>query len=109
MKKWRLTKQAELSLLDIAKWTVENFGKTQAFVYRDALISRINNLASDTPPLGKSCRQLLQDKNELNNLFYYFEGKHYIVYRINKNNIDILDFFHERSDLIFHIKKLSSK
>ena len=109
MKKWRLTKQAEKSLLDIALWTVENFGKTQAFVYRDALIKCINRLASDKPPHGKACSQLIYKNNEFNNLFFYLEGKHYIVYRKFEHRIDILEFFHERCNLPFHIEKLNNE
>ena len=109
MKSWQLTIQAEQSLLNIARWTFENFGEIQANKYRDILIACINKLASDLPPHGKPCSNLLLENTKTNNIFYYHIEKHYIIYRESKNNIDVLEFFHEKYDLPNHLKKLNSK
>lgn len=50
MKPWRLTPQAEQSLVDIAAWTFDRFGEAQALAYRDGLIKRIGALAAGSPP-----------------------------------------------------------
>ena len=45
-KAWRLTRQAEASLIDIAEWTIENFGARQADAYEADLIACCNGIAA---------------------------------------------------------------
>jgi len=105
MKPWRLTKQAESSLRDIAIWTVKHFGNQQTIKYRDELIECINQLASNNPPQTKSCVNLIQDSH--NEISYYKQGCHFIVFRETEKQLEILEFFHQRMDLPTHIKKLT--
>ena len=104
MKPWLLTPQAESSLKDIALWTVKQFGEKQAIKYRDELIACIKLLAGDNPPHAKSCENLVTGKNQ--NLFYYQQGSHYIIFRETSKQLEILEFFHQKMDLPAHIKNL---
>jgi len=45
---YRLTRRAEESLVDIALWTIENFGSRQADIYGAQLIERCDGIASGT-------------------------------------------------------------
>ncbi|EDP60936.1 hypothetical protein BAL199_00120 [alpha proteobacterium BAL199] len=42
-KPWRLTRQAERSLVEIARWTLETFGPRQAEAY-DSGLGRLDDL-----------------------------------------------------------------
>lgn len=105
MKPWRLTQQAESSLTEIASWTVKHFGKQQAIKYRDELIQCINKIVSDNPPQCKSCLKLIKETDQ--QLFYTKQGRHFIVFRETEQQLEILEFFHQRMDLPTHIKNLS--
>ena len=105
MKPWRLTEQAELSLRDIAIWTVKHFGKQKAVKYRDDLIDCINRIASSHPPKSKNCGKLIEDSH--NELSYIKQGSHFIVFRETEKQLEILEFFHQRMDLPTHIKNLT--
>ena len=109
MKTWRLTQQAESSLQEIALWTLENFGEFKAIEYRDNLISYIDRLANGESPHAKSCSQLIQDVYTTAELFYYREGRHFIIFRENEDCIDILEFIHERCNIPYHLKKIAMK
>lgn len=104
MKPWLLTPQAESSLRDIALWTVKQFGTKQTIKYRNELITCINQLAGDNPPIAKSCGKLVKGKKQ--DLFYCKQGSHYIVFRETSKQLEILEFFHQRMDLPAHIKNL---
>ena len=107
MKLWRLTPQAEDSLVGIFTWTIENFGERQALSYRDGLIARINRLASGEPPHARPCAALMQGRKGAENLTYYREGGHYIIMRDTDDVLEILEFFHQSSNLPFHLERLT--
>lgn len=109
MKRWRLTTQAEMTLADIAEWTARHFGVAQAIAYRDALIDRINKLASGQPPHGRPCDVLLRGKRSAAGLRYYREGSHYLVFREREDTLVVLDFFHGHMDLDHHIAELVAR
>ena len=44
-KPWRVTQQAEQSLLDIAPWTVETFGPRQADAYEQDILDKMDDIA----------------------------------------------------------------
>lgn len=107
MKLWRLTRHAERRLAEIAEWTVKEFGHAQALVYQEALIDRINLLASGKAPHPRSCEVLTRHCRAARGLLYYREGNHYIIMRETTDRLEILDFLYERFDLVGHIERLS--
>ena len=107
MRPWRLTPRAEESLVDIFTWTIKNFGEYQALAYCDGLIARINKLAGNEPPHARSCSVLMQGRKGAESLTYYHEGGHYIIMRGTDNLLEILEFFHQNTNLPYHLEKLS--
>lgn len=107
MQTWRLTQQPEKSLVEIAAWTVKHFGQTQAFKYRDELISCINCLANNEPPHGKECDELISEKSQTKGLLYFHQGSHYIIFRRTKKQLEVLDFFHQRMNIPAHLEELA--
>jgi toxin ParE1/3/4 len=57
-KPWRLTRAAETSLINIARWTVETFGPRQADACDEDLIATCRDIAAD-PALSQECRRLI--------------------------------------------------
>ncbi|MCF6200363.1 MAG: type II toxin-antitoxin system RelE/ParE family toxin [Hyphomicrobiaceae bacterium] len=96
-KSWRLTLQAESSLLDIAHWTIETFGPRQARAYEEDLIARCSGIASGTV-ISQSCRALI-DPDLAEDLRFSRSGQHFIVFVEDDTSIVIIDFLHVRSDL----------
>lgn len=107
MKSWQLTQHAEWRLTEIAEWTAKQFGRAQALAYQDALIERINLLASGEPPHARSCEVLMRGCRAAPGLLYYREGSHFIIMRETSDKLEILDFLYERVDLVSHIERLS--
>ena len=106
-KPWRLTRQAEASLTDIARWTLETFGRRQADAYEADLIDRCNAIASGTA-LSQSCRALL-DPDLPEDLRFTRAGQHVIVFIEDAEWVIILDFLHARSDLPAKLYRLEAK
>jgi len=107
VKSWRLTRHAERRLTEIAERTVKEFGRAQALAYQEALIERINSLASGQAPHARSCEVLMRGRRLASGLLYYREGSHYIIIRETADTLEILDFLYERFDLVRHIERLS--
>ena len=57
-KPWRLTRQAETSLIDIANWTLETFGPRQAAAYEEDLIARCTEIAAGMA-MSQDCRRII--------------------------------------------------
>ena len=96
-KPWRLTRQAEASLIEIARWTTETFGPRQAATYEDDLISSCREIAAGTTPL-QDCRRLI-DPDLAENLRFARAGQHFVVFVENIEQVIIIDFLHSRADL----------
>lgn len=94
---WRLTRQAEASLNDIARWTLETFGPRQAETYEEDLIRRCFEIADGTA-ISQGCRQLI-DKSLPEDLRYTRSGQHFVVFVEDADSVTIVDFLHSRSDL----------
>jgi len=94
---WRLTRQAEASLVDIARWTLKTFGPRQAEAYEADLIACCHEIADGTR-FSQSCRQLV-DAGMTGDLRYARAGEHFIVFLEAPAEIVIVDFLHARSDL----------
>ena len=106
MQSWRLTPQAEKSLVEIATWTIKHFGQAQALKYRDELISCINRLANIEPPNGKDCSLLLTDNTDTKGLLYHQQGSHFIIFRRTNTQLEVLEFFHQRMNIPAHLDEL---
>lgn len=103
---WRLTRQAETSLVEIALWTVETFGPRQAAAYEEDLIARCREIAAGTA-ITQGCRQLIApDLPE--DLRFARSGQHFIVFIEDATQVNIVDFLHARSELPSKIAALSS-
>ena len=94
---WRLTRQAEASLVEIARWTLDTFGPRQAAAYEDDLIARCADIAAGTAQT-QDCRRLIApDLTE--DLRFARSGQHFIVFLEDPAQVVIVDFLHSRSDL----------
>lgn len=94
---WRLTRSAEASLLDIARWTRETFGPRQADAYEEDLVATCRAIADGTA-LSQECRRLL-DPDLPEDLRFTRCGQHFIVYVEAPDTIVVVAFLHARSDL----------
>ena len=94
---WRLTRQAEASLVNIALWTIETFGPRQAAAYEEDLIGRCIEIA-DGSAISQECRRLV-DPELREDLRFTRAGRHFIVFVEDADQVTIVDFLHARSDL----------
>ncbi|WP_075223200.1 type II toxin-antitoxin system RelE/ParE family toxin [Acuticoccus yangtzensis] len=106
-KPWRLTRQAEASLTDIARWTIETFGTRQADAYEADLIDRCTAIANGLV-MSQSCRALI-DPNLPEDLCFARAGQHFIVFVEDPKEVIILDFLHARSDLPARLERLNTR
>jgi plasmid stabilization system protein ParE len=104
-KPWRLTRQAEASLVDIALWTIETFGSRQAEAYEEDLIARCRAIAAGTAP-SQSCRRII-DPRLSEDLRFTRAGQHLVVFIEDDDAVVIVDFLHGRSDLPVKLALLS--
>ncbi len=96
-KPWRLTRQAEVSLTEIARWTLETFGSRQAAAYAEDLIAHCAEIAAGTA-VTQDCRRLI-DPTLPENLRFTRAGQHFVVFVDYPEQVIIVDFPHSRSDL----------
>lgn len=96
-KPWRLTRAAEVSLIDIARWTFDTFGPRQANAYEEDLIASCRDIAVGTV-LSQDCRRLI-DPDLAEDLRFTRCGQHFIVFVEDPDQVIIIDFLHSRSDL----------
>ena len=114
MKPWRLTPQAEDSLVEIFVWTIEKFGERQALAYQGGLIERINRLASGEPPHARPCAVLMSKRPGYQGhagakaLTYFLEGGHYIIMRDTEKLLEVLEFFHQSANIPYHLERLDT-
>jgi len=96
-KPWRLTRQAERSLVEIARWTFQTFGPRQAEAYEADLIARCVAIAAGEAP-SQDCRRLI-DPDLTDDLRFTRVGQHFIVFADMPGQVIIVDVLHSRSDL----------
>ena len=104
---WRLTRQAEASLTDIARWTLETFGPRQAGTYEEVLVSRCIAIANGTA-ISQGCRKLV-DPTLPEDLRFTRSGQHFIVFVEDEEGVTIVDFLHSRSDLPKRLAELAGR
>lgn len=96
-KPWRLTRQAETSLVEIARWTYETFGPRQAEAYEDDLIAACRDIAASTA-MSQDCRRII-DPDLSEDLRFARCGQHFVIFVEDAEQVIIVDFLHGRSDL----------
>lgn len=96
-KSWRLTRQAEASLIDIALWTLEIFGSRQSAAYEEDPIGRCIDIADGTA-MSQGCGQLI-DPSLPEDLRFTRSGQQFIVDVEDSDRVIIVDILHSRSDL----------
>ena len=103
---WRLTRQAETSLVEIARCTVETFGPRQAAAYEEDLIARCSEIAAGTA-ITQGCRQII-DPDLPEDLRFTRSWQHFIVFIEDTAQVILVDFLHSRADLPGKIAALPS-
>lgn len=101
---FRLTRRAEGSLTEIARWTIENFGLRQAELYEAELLIRCEGILSGQAH-SRSCAVLVDDADDLR---FVRAGEHFLVFLDKPDEIIIVDILHSRSDLPRHLAALAA-
>jgi len=101
---FRLTRRAENSLVDIARWTIQQFGVRQADIYETEVVARCEAIMRGDA-VSQSCSVLIDDEADLR---YARAGEHFVVFLERSTEVLIVDFLHSRSDLPRHIAALGT-
>lgn len=100
----RLTRRAEDSLVEIAKWTIENFGPKQAELYEIEVLSRCQSILNGQAH-SRSCAVLVDDAADLR---FARAGEHFLVFLDQPDAVIIVDILHSSSDLPRHVAALAT-
>ena len=109
----RLSAAAEADYLQILRWTVENFGSSQARVYAETLMSALKTLAAGPDVIGVKARPEIGGKiRTLHVARNGRKGRHFIMFRVGsaeeENQIDVLRLLHDSMDLERHLPPTES-
>jgi plasmid stabilization system protein ParE len=99
---FRLTRRAEESLVEIARWTIETFGPRQAEIYEAELLARCEAIVTGKAH-SRSCSILVDGAEDLR---YVRAGEHFLVFMERPEEVIVVDVFHSRSDLPGHVEGL---
>jgi len=99
----RLTRRAEESLVDIARWTIEKFGVLQAEIYEAELLARCDAILKGQAH-SRSCAALVEGAEDLR---FLRAGEHFLVFLDRPDAVVIVDILHSRSDLPRHVAALT--
>ena len=99
---FRLTRRAEASLVEIAHWTIQNFGPRQADLYEAEVIARCEAIAKGEAA-SRSCAVLVSGAEDL-----LRAGEHFLVFLDRPDEVIVVDILHSRSDLPRHVAALSA-
>src|SRR5262245_40296145 len=101
----RLGAAAEVDFVNIVRWTLENFGLSQAETYRDTLLRAIAELSSGRTPAGSKARdEILPGLRTLHVARHGRRGRHFLLYRVAGNrHIEVVRILHDRMDLTHHL------
>ena len=100
----RLTRRAEASLVEIAKWTIEQFGLKQADLYEAELLTRCQAILNGQAH-SRSCAVLVDNAADLR---FARAGEHFLVFLDQPDEVIIVDILHSRSDLPRHVAALAT-
>ena len=101
---FRLTRRAEASLVEIAHWTIQNFGPRQADLYEAEVIARCEAIAKGEVA-SRSCAVLVSGAEDLR---FVRAGEHFLVFLDRPDEVIVVDILHSRSDLPRHVAALSA-
>ena len=104
---WRLSRHAEASLVEIARWTQDNFGSRQAGAYEEEVIERCAAIAAGTC-FSQSCRLVL-DEELPEDLRFTRCGQHLVVFIAEPDSVMIVDILHSRSDFLGKLRWLAGR
>jgi len=104
-KSWRVTHQAEQSLIDIALWTVETFGPRQADAYEQDIITKLDDIASGVAHT-QSCSVLI-DSELTDDIQFTRVGGHYLIFTEQSDSFVLLDLLHQSVDLPRHLARVA--
>jgi toxin ParE1/3/4 len=92
-RRYRITPRAAEDLRDIARYTLQTWGRQQRDMYLSAIDHRFSWLA-DNPTLGRP-------RPEVGEGYYsYPQGSHVIFYLVRKGGIDVIGIPHQRMDVV---------
>ena len=109
-KRWRirLTAIAEDDYRHILRWTAEEFGARQAYVYAETISAALEELSAGPNVLGARSRSDIA-----NGLFTLHvarhgrKGRHFVIFRIGQDErgevIEVLRLLHDSMDLPTHL------
>ncbi len=89
MAKFRLSRAAEVDLLDIGAYTLRTWGIDQTIRYLDDLEACCQRLA-DSPALGRACDHVRPGLRRME------QGKHVVFFRSEPGGILVSRVLHER-------------
>ena len=99
-----LTRRAHASLVEIAKWPIEQFGLKQADLYEAELLTRCQAILKGQAH-SRSCAVLVDDAADLR---FARAGEHFLVFLDQPDEVIIVDILHTRSDLPRHVAALAA-
>jgi toxin ParE1/3/4 len=100
----RLTRRAEASLVEIAIWTIEQFGLKQAELYENEVLTRCQAILNGQAH-SRSCAVLVDEAADLR---FARAGEHFLVFLDQPDEVIIVDILHSRSDLPRHVAALAA-
>ncbi len=98
MSGYRLSRLAEEDLLSIFRYTLETWGADQVWIYLQLLEAARDQIAENPLGTGSKPREDLAPGCRI-----FRAGKHYFVYRIKGDIVEIARILHESMDFERHI------
>ena len=96
MAKYVLSPQAQKSLLQISKYTLDTYGQQQKKIYLKMLRERMR-MAAKKPSSG-------QQRSEIREGYYSIRAeRHHVYYRVRDTHIDIIDILHQSMEPKLHL------
>ncbi len=96
MSNFKFSKKAERDLINIVKYTIQNFGKQQSEKYKAELLHCLNRL-TENPNLGRSAAQFHP------NLRRYNFKSHTIFYEMKDVGIFVVRVLGQKMDYKIHL------
>ncbi|MGK7655110.1 type II toxin-antitoxin system RelE/ParE family toxin [Roseovarius sp. B08] len=101
---FRLTRRAEASLVEIAKWTIAKFGHKQAELYETELLNRCKEILNGQAH-SRNCSVLVDNAEDLR---FARAGEHFMVFLDRSNEVVVVDILHSRSNLPRQVASLTA-
>lgn len=104
----RLTAAAEADFEQILRWTVDQFGETQARIYAETIAAAVTDLAAGPTAVGARMRDdILKGIFTLHVARKGRKGRHFLMFRLGRVSdrevIEVLRVLHDAMDLPRHL------